>query len=222
VRSGSVACATSKIKHQTCNPQSRVGRRIAALEVSLLRTFERAHAECDVIEREAPITAPYTPLRRGAIDVLVNWRPGNEPDLVAGPVIDHQPRVLAVATDHSLARQASVSVEDIANFAVATPIGLPDSVWRRLVPAHTPSGRAIVGGVEVVTMSEIFVQVARGRIVHPTVRSMATLYPRDDVAFVPIHDMPALELMLIWVAAHENARIGELVRVAESRPDGSR
>src|ERR1700721_2976571 len=55
------------------------------------------------LEREVGIGAPAQALRRGDIDVLVNWLAVDEPDLSAGPAIDHQPRVLAVASSHPLA-----------------------------------------------------------------------------------------------------------------------
>ena len=46
---------------------------------------------------------PYAALRRGEIDVLVNWLAVDEPDLTAGVVIEHRDRVLAVGRGHRLA-----------------------------------------------------------------------------------------------------------------------
>ncbi len=162
------------------------------------------------------LTDPFTPLREGEIDVLVNWLSLDERDLTAGPVIDRQPRVLAVATDHPLAERPSVSIEDLAGQPVNRWTGLPPALWDAIVPPSTPSGKPIPRTAEAQTPNEGLALVARGKIVHPTVRSMTDLYPRRGVAFIPIHDMPPLPLGLIWVTAHENARIRALAQVAES------
>jgi DNA-binding transcriptional LysR family regulator len=182
----------------------------------LIRAFEKGHPDCEVTEHEVQLTDPVRPLREDEIDVLVNWLALDEPDLTAGPMIDRQPRVLAVATDHPLAERASVSIEDLAGQPVSRFTGLPRALWDRIVPPFTPSGNAIPRTAAVKTPNEIFALVARGKIVHPTVRSMADLYPRAGVVFVPIHDMPPLPLGLIWVTAHENARIRALAHIAEA------
>jgi DNA-binding transcriptional LysR family regulator len=182
----------------------------------LIRAFERRHPDCDVTEHEVPLTSPYTALRRAEVDVLVNWLAFEEPDLTAGPAIDHQARVLAVATTHPLAGRASVSVEDLGGQAVADFADLPPALWDRIVPRSTPSGKPIPRTIEVSTPNEIFALVARGKIIHPTLRSMSELYPRPGVVYVPIRDMPPLPLGLIWVTAHENARIRALAQVAEA------
>jgi hypothetical protein len=42
------------------------------------------------------------------------------------------------------------------------------------------------------------------------------MFTRDDIALVPITGLPPLPLGLIWVPAHENARIRALSEVARS------
>jgi hypothetical protein len=69
----------------------------------------------------------------------------------------------------------------------------------------------------VTTANEIFALVARGKIVHPTVRSMASLSPLEGVAFVPIRDMARLPLGLVWVTANENARIRAFAQIARQQ-----
>jgi hypothetical protein len=39
---------------------------------------------------------------------------------------------------------------------------------------------------------------------------------RDDIALIPIKDMPPLPLGLIWCTAHDNARIQALAETARS------
>jgi len=56
-----------------------------------------------------------------AFDVLSHWLVVDEPDLIPGPAIDRQDRVVAVAVSHPLARRQTVSVEDLAGQPVARP-----------------------------------------------------------------------------------------------------
>ncbi len=61
--------------------------------------------------------------------------PVDEPNLVVGPLVDREPRVLAVAHDHPLASRTAVSIEDIAGYDV----GWPDALIPR---SATPSSLA--------------------------------------------------------------------------------
>jgi DNA-binding transcriptional LysR family regulator len=180
----------------------------------LIEAFEAGQPDCEVIEREVSVMDPYRALRDNEIDVLCSWLAVEEPDLTSGPAIDHQPRVLAVANDHPLAAKDAVSVEDLGGQAVGEPTGPRVAVWDAISPPRTPSGVPIPRTVQVTTLNEIFALVARGRIVHPTVRSVASMFPRPGVVFVPIHDMAPLPLGLIWVTARENARIRAFAQAA--------
>lgn len=84
----------------------------------LVTAFERAQPDCVVSLHEVPLTDSYTPLRSGEIDVLVCWLVLDEPDLTRGPTIAEYPRVLAVAADHPLAHEQSVSVEVLGDYPV--------------------------------------------------------------------------------------------------------
>ena len=84
-----------------------------------------------------------------------------------------------------------------------------------LVPRRTPSGRPIRRTRPVQTINEILSLVARGSIVHPT-SSTVPIFNRDDVALVPIGDLPPLPLGLVWCVSRENSRIRALNEVASS------
>jgi DNA-binding transcriptional LysR family regulator len=64
-------------------------------------------------------------LQRGDVDLLAMRLPIDRPDLVVGPILTSQPRVLAVARDHPLARRSSVTLEDVADHQVARLDTLP-------------------------------------------------------------------------------------------------
>jgi DNA-binding transcriptional LysR family regulator len=184
----------------------------------LIRTFVDRHPDCEVVQREVPAFDPYAALRGGEIDVLVDWLSDVEPDLTLGPEIDRQPRVLAIASGHPLARRTSLSVEDLGGLPVAHFAGLPAGLADLVVPPATPSGVPIPRTEEVSSVNEIFALVALGKIVHPTAESISTLYPEHAIHFIPIRDLPPLALGLIWVSSHENARIRGLAEAA--RLDG--
>ncbi|HEX6652308.1 MAG TPA: LysR substrate-binding domain-containing protein [Thermoleophilaceae bacterium] len=189
--------------------------RLEALTRTIV-AFEASHPDCEIVEREVPLMDPYTALRGNEIDILCNWLALDEPDLKGGPVIHEEERIVAVSTTHPFASRDAVSAEELGGEAVCHPKGLPQALWEAIVPSTTPRNVPIRRTVEVATPNEIFALVARGRIVHPTVRSVASLYPRPGVAFVPIHDMAPLPLGLIWVAAHENARIRAFAQLGEA------
>ena len=183
----------------------------------LVAVFEARHSGCQVRLQEVPVTEAYAALRTGEIDVLIHWLVAGEPDLTAGPAIDRQDRVLAVAASHPLARQKTVSVEDLAGQPVARPPeGFPPALWEALVPADTPPGTPVPPTHDARSLHEIWALVARGLIVHPTVASTAQLLRRDDIALVPITGLPPIRLGLIWRSACYNARIRALATTARS------
>jgi DNA-binding transcriptional LysR family regulator len=183
----------------------------------LVTVFEARHPGSQVMVQEVPVTEAYAALRTGEIDVLIHWLVVEEPDLTSGPAIGRQDRVVAVAVSHPLARQETVSVEDLAGQPVARPpAALPPALWEALVPANTPSGKPIPQAHDTRSLHEIWALVARGLIVHPTVASTAQLLRRDDIVLVPVTGLPPIRLGLIWRSACYNARIRALATVARS------
>jgi DNA-binding transcriptional LysR family regulator len=73
--------------------------------VEIARAFEAQHAECTVEVVHASWDDPFEPLRANDVDLMATWLPLRQPDLVVGPLLTRQPRVLAVARDHRLAER---------------------------------------------------------------------------------------------------------------------
>jgi DNA-binding transcriptional LysR family regulator len=185
----------------------------------LVMAFERAQPDCTVSLHEVPLVDSYTPLRSGEIDVLVCWLVLDEPDLTRGPTIAEYPRVLAVAADHPLAHEQSVSVEVLGTYPVPNWAyqGSADRVRQAMVPSHTPSGRPVrVHPTAIRTVGETASLIARSQVVAPTVTSMRHRFGNDQIALVPIHDLPPMPLGLVWCTSHENTRIRALAHVAET------
>ena len=182
----------------------------------LIAAFQASYPACEVRLQEVETFDAYRALRRGDIDVLCNWLAVDEPDLTAGAAFAHYQRAVAVAATHRLASKNTVSVEELADEEVALPPpSTPRAVYDLIVPQRTPSGRPIRRTQPVQTINEILSLVARGRIVHPT-SSTVPIFNRDDVALIPINDLPPLPLGLVWCTGRDNPRIRALNEIASS------
>jgi DNA-binding transcriptional LysR family regulator len=180
----------------------------------LVRAFTAAYPGCDVQLRETDPRDLYGPLRRDDIDVLVSWLAVDEPDLTAGPAIEHRARVLAVSRDHPLTARGSASAEDLADYETAwVPPGALYDVYDAIIPPRTPSGRPVRRTRAVGGLHESLALVASGQIVHPTVAGLP-LAQRSDITLLPLAGLPPMRLGPIWCTAHENARIRALAAIA--------
>lgn len=160
--------------------------------------FRSRHPDCDVALREIHFSDPFTALRAGELDLALLWRPVREPDLVEGPVLLTEGRVLAVWTGHELADKASVSMEDFAGRVLIDPgPNLPDYWAEAMVPTRTASGRPVPRGPRVTTFHEALTQVARGDCLTPLNEHVLRYYSHPGVVFIPVHDAPVTEWVLV-------------------------
>jgi DNA-binding transcriptional LysR family regulator len=185
----------------------------------LVMAFEQAQPDCTLSLQEVPLFDSMGPLRLDEIDVMVCWLVLDDPTLTLGPKIAEYPRVLAVADDHPLAGEESVSVEVLADYPVPTWDfrGSADRIREAMVPSQTPSGRPVrEHPTPVRTVGEVASLIARGQVVLPTPTSMQHRFGHDRIVLVPIRDLPPVPLGLVWCTSHENERIRALARVARS------
>jgi DNA-binding transcriptional LysR family regulator len=149
------------------------------------------------------------------VDVMATWVPLEQPDLVIGPTLTRQPRVLAVGCDHPLADRESVDVEELADHRVTRFDSMPKELHQTLVPLQTPSGRPIPGArmrVGERAMLDIAIRVARGEVVFPTVASAAP--HTGELVLVPITGMPPLRSALVWRRPARDPKLRAFIRVA--------
>lgn len=188
----------------------------SSAKLSLLaETFSARFPACEVSIHDIPVSDLFGSLRRGEIDVMAMWLVGIGPEFVSGPFIEDRDRVLMVGRRHRLAGRESVSVEDLAGEEVHLVRG---TEWNEefadaIAPPRTPSGRTIPRVLVRGGWEDTLAQVASGRFVRPTVAGVPGSH-RDDLAFVPIRDLPPLPLGLVWLPGCENARIRALADVA--------
>jgi len=175
--------------------------------------FTTAHPGCAIDFRDVSLADILGALRRGEVDVLAVRLPLDQPDLVVGPTLSREPRVLAVNRDHPLAGRSEVSIEDVADYKVGWFDTVPDELAEALVPTRTPGGRPIERLRPVRNLSEIAMLVARGDIVHLTVPSMAD-YWGPDITYIPVVDLPESAEALVWLRRTTDNKVRELARIA--------
>jgi DNA-binding transcriptional LysR family regulator len=186
--------------------------------VDVIHAFEALHSECDVDVVQLSWDDPFEKLRENEVELMASWLPLERPDLVLGPILTSQPRVLAVAHDHPLARRDAVDVEELADQRVVRFDNWPRELHEAMAPSRTPGGRPIpytrilLGDRAVL---DVAVRVARGELVWPTVASAAPYMGGDfDLAFVPITGMPPLRSALVWRRPARDPKLRAFIRVA--------
>ncbi|MGH3242607.1 MAG: LysR family transcriptional regulator [Spirillospora sp.] len=189
----------------------------------LIRAHETRHPGSRITLSDVSYLDNYGPLRRNEIDVLISYLvlDHEQSDLTAGPAICHTSRVLIVATTDPLAARDSVSVEDLAGRrTVALQHGFPRVLFDHFVPPATPSGKPVHRTYEFgpdAAYGVITEAVARGHIVHPSADVLTRLLEhRQDLEFIPIHDLPPVPIGPIWPTARHNAHIQAFAETAAS------
>ena len=115
--------------------------------LEILGTFHDRYPACGVQLVETDLSRDQLDwLRRGDADCLAMRLPLNAPDLVLGPVLSREKRVLLVAKDHPLATRRSIRYDDVADYGVSAALPtLPTEMMDALIPPVTPSGKRLAG-----------------------------------------------------------------------------
>jgi DNA-binding transcriptional LysR family regulator len=181
--------------------------------------FVARHPGCSVTPKEFHFSDPFGGLRRGESDIQVTWLPVREADIRVGPTVLTEGRVLAVASGHPLARQASVSLEVLGDHRVLDlGSGVPGYWEQAMLPRTTPAGRAVIRGTTTArTFHEVLTVVAAGLVVTPVNAHVVGYYSHPGVAFVPIADAPPTEWALTWLRSNETQAIRAFAEVAAER-----
>jgi DNA-binding transcriptional LysR family regulator len=185
--------------------------------VEIIGAFEALHPECKVEVVQLSWDDPFRPLRENDVELMASWIPLNQPDLVVGPILTRQPRVLAVGRDHPLAAGDSVDVEELADYRVARFEGWPKELNEAVVPFRSPSGRPIPGSrfrVGERAFLDLSVRVTRGEFVFATVASAVPQMGKVDLVFVPMTGMPQLRSALVWRRPLRDPKLREFLGVA--------
>ena len=143
---------------------------------------------------------------RHVFDVLVNGEvdaaffrlPCAHPELISGPPVLSDQRMLLLPHGHRLAGEKVVHFDDIAGEPlVRLPLNLPEA-WRlEHSPQRTPSGKIIPDGPVAETVTEAVLAVAASRALHSVTRRFLVYYTHPEVAAVPMAS-PPIRTALAW------------------------
>jgi DNA-binding transcriptional LysR family regulator len=185
--------------------------------LEVISAFDALHPACEVDLVQLDWGDPLAQLRSGDVDLMVSWLPLEQSDLVVGPTVSSDSRVLAVAPDHPLAGRDHITLEDLADFEVARFDGWPKELHEAWFPPRTPSGRPIpstrIPAGERSAL-ELATRVARGELVHPTVSSVERYLGPFELTFVPIKGLRPFRSALVWRRGASDAKVREFIRVA--------
>jgi DNA-binding transcriptional LysR family regulator len=185
--------------------------------VEIVREFEALHPESNAEVIQMAWEDPVGLLRDNDVDLMATWLPLEQTDLVVGPTLTRQPRVLALARDHPLAKRDAVDVEELADHRILRFEDLPQELREAVAPSRTPGGRPIpatrtASGEH--ALLELPVRLARSELVFPTVPSAAAYMGAPDLVFVPIKGMPPIRSALVWRRPARDPKLREFIRVA--------
>ncbi|MEU1724743.1 LysR family transcriptional regulator [Nonomuraea sp. NPDC005692] len=187
---------------------------MAAAEV-----FRARHPDCEVRIREVHLSDAFGALRAGELDLQITELPVREADLSSGPALLRDPRVLAVSSRHPFARRDGVTVEDLARDTVLVPADAPEYLLDAIIPARTPSGRA-VRRERVLTSRQELLTLVSGGAGMAVVGSQATrFHARPDIAYVPITGLPPIEYGPVWPAGGQTGRVRSFVTLLRAELD---
>lgn len=187
--------------------------------VEIVDAFGALHPECEVEIVQLTWDDPLAPLRQGTVDLMACWLPLDQPELVVGPVLTRQERVVAMARDHPLAERTDVSFEELADHAIPRFDGWPRELRETFFPTETPGGRPITG-VRIPVGERNFLElghrIARGELVFPTVASAAPLMGMGqyDLVDVPISGLAPARSALVWRRGARDPKLREFIRIA--------
>lgn len=165
---------------------------------------------------ECLITEPYGRLRRREIDLLVLRFEIDEPDLVTGPCLYTEERVVAVGSRHPLASRASVTTDDLADHDLFQPPGaFPEDVYDQLVPRWSTGGRPLRRVCPAASMKDMFTAIEESRAVHPTIASMRLRTDGSQVRYLPLTDLPPAPVRLTRLAGPAPRAVTDFCAAAE-------
>lgn len=210
------------VEQRSINGRLRLGVYLSAGGTRLIeavRAFEASYPDCEVEMRSIPWNDTLGALLRGELDMLAIRLPIHHPEIVVGPILCTDERLLAVARNHPLARRPSVTLEDVADYRVAQLDLHPPELAADVVPHTAASGRPIRRlDPPVGHHADLTPLIALGKIVHPTGPNFAKHFGHPDIVYVSLHGLPESRTALAWRKGSSNIRITALARIANELP----
>jgi DNA-binding transcriptional LysR family regulator len=194
-----------------------VGAAGGQLLIEAAQLLHRRRPDCDVAVREVQLADAVPWLLSGEVEVLLTCFRSDRDDVVAGPTLVTEARMLAVPSGHPFAGRQSVSVEDLAEI---TLLRTPDALADSGLPCSSGSERSVDPGPVAGSFQEILTLVGAGRGLFPIGAHVMRYYPRPDVAYVSIRDAPPVRWTLRWRASAATARVRAFAAAAQEVVNG--
>jgi DNA-binding transcriptional LysR family regulator len=160
--------------------------------------------DCEVVVREVQLVDAVPWLLSGEVEVLLTCFAIDRDDLVTGPALVTEARMLAVPSGHPFANRRSVSVDDLAG---ATVLRTPDDLSGAPLPRRTAADESIDSGPAAGSFQEALTLVGAGRGLLPIGAHSRRYYVRPDVAYVLLRDAPPVHWRLTWRVDGATARV---------------
>ncbi|MFB8002996.1 LysR family transcriptional regulator [Nocardia sp. NPDC056000] len=181
---------------------------VCPLIMDTIKEFRAEHPGAEVRFREVQHTDGLEGWRSEEYDMVLISRPVSEPDLVTGPTLVSEQRMLALPRTHPLAAKTALSQEDLAEITLLRMPGtIPASVRDDRTPARTPSGRPIAHGPIAYTFQELLALIGAGEGAFVVGARTAHFYLRPDISYLPIDDALPIEWGFVWRVSRETARV---------------
>ncbi len=197
----------------------RVGYTVLAaseLTTPILARLQSAEPRLEIRLRLADYDDPSAGLAAGTADVALVRRP------LAGAFafedLFAEPRV-AVLPRSREARE--VRIGELADDAVIADPG-PDAVWRAFYTADDVRGGPPERTVTVASFDEELATVSLGRAIAFTSAAAARLYPRPELAYVPLAGAAQCTVALAWDPARAPRQLESVLAAARGARDRAR
>lgn len=178
---------------------------VAELAADVFERFRRRHPTTEVTLREAGFTDPLALLRDREVDVSITNAPVEDDQLEEGPAIHVEPVVLAVASNHPLARRTTVALADLDD-QVVFRAGRRAAAYRR--------GEERIAA----TLLELLAAVTAGVGVSPLAAHAAEYFARPGLAMIPFEaGTPPVRWVLCWRRGEQTERVAALTAIVHDQ-----
>jgi DNA-binding transcriptional LysR family regulator len=197
----------------------RVGYTVLAaseLTTPILARLQSAEPRLEISLRLADYDDPSAGLAAGATDVALVRRP------LAGDFafedLFHEPRVAVLPRARAARR---IGIAELADDPVVADPG-PDEVWRAFYTADDVRGGPPRRTVSLASFDEELATVALGRAIAFTSAAAARLYPRPEVAYVPLAGAAPCTVAIAWDPARAPRQLDSVLAAARAARDQAR
>lgn len=175
-----------------------------------LRRFAAARPEAEVHLHRMYWHDQVELLHDGRVDVAFVHLPIDEHGLELLPV-RREPRVAVLAASHPAACREEIGIDDLADEPMISHRSASDA-WQAFHNVDPrPDGRHPRLGPQVDNLEEKLELVAAGTAISVVPASVAATYVKPGVVYVPITDIPPIQICLAWKADRRSELVDTFV-----------